>query len=114
MAAQPRKTIEKVAARDGEKRQRYGQDAKRRRQTSRPFVAKAGNFEGSGHQPVDQRRLAVVRFAPDLRDKVIPGLEHRDRRKNAPAFLSLDLERTEARQVNGGPAEKNESDRRRP
>src|SRR6266478_2964538 len=76
--------------------------------TRGPFAANSGQLEGSGHDPVDQRRFAKVGLASNTRHKVIAGLQHGNSRQNSPAFFPTNFERPKTGQVNGRPNQKYE------
>src|SRR6266850_2155703 len=78
--------------RKGDKRERDQQNANDRGQSRGPFVLKASQFKRPGNQPIDQRRFPKIRFAADLWHEPVAGLQHRNSRQNAPAFLALDCE----------------------
>src|SRR6266566_3378899 len=72
----------------------------------RPFSmlpALTSQIIAASNDPVDQRRLAKVGLASNMRHKVIAGLQHRDGRQNSPAFFPTNFVRAQTGQVNRRP-----------
>src|SRR6266566_7420437 len=63
----------------------------------------AEEFEGNCDQPIHKRRLAEIWFAAHLRNDVIAGFQHADRRQNPAPFLAFDFERAQTRKVDCRP-----------
>ncbi len=93
----------KGATRDRQKGTGDYQDRQDRRKTRRPFIARVEKFKRAGDEPVDQRRFAQIRLAPNLGHDVVAGLQHRDCGQDSTAFFAFQLERAQSRQVNQRP-----------